>query len=710
MLLVDTNKENYMSEQFKSSVITLFENYRYKYVKETSGVLVFEYASGMYSGVELVPINDKVGKKDIERIKIEYSNSGYATHVYEKCDIEQIQRDLFNGFFQTRLSNNRIKNKYLQYCKRVMLQYGKKPEDYKYIEVSYDKEVDFVEDKSDVPLVDSIFSLLQDKGARLIIMEAPAGFGKTSTAYEVLSRYQDVENDVRPFMMELYKDRTASIFKYILLSNIDMDFDVNIKSDIVIENIKEGRIPLLVDGFDELLSKEIDGKGHGKVEFKEVESMLSTIAELLQGNAKIMLTSRKTAIFSGEEFSDWYEGLIEKGLNFQIVKYSLNTPSIRDWLDKDSIAHYDSSLLKVLNNPVLLGFLKYCGEELKSSCSNIVETFFDLLLNREIERQDIPFSAQEQRTIMRRLAMVLAGFNCSTDTRDSIVSIINETSSKLISSKATVARDIDSLLNSLSNHALLNRKNDKVGFLNDFIYGTMLAESFVHYKIDDNYGIDFASNIQPFFLEKCIDASVFLSSDLKLRIWDSLKTNAVLNSVDSALCDWKLRGSAQGVVEGVSFDDEILSDVALGESSARIIGCTFSNIIFTRCIFNFSFIENCTFVQCSFIDCIKEGSNLSCYEYGCNDKDGILFLDEEEVSIQDVKSDDEIKVSILKKYFMVGSQRRRMKLISVIRRDYADNEKQFRRCVSSLSSEKLLIVNGDKSFITDEGVQWLQAK
>lgn len=698
-----------MITQNKSEIVTLFENYRYRFLKDVSDVLVFEYASGMYSGIEIVPYGKSVSKSVIDKLKSDYSRSGYATHVYDVCDLEQIQKDLFNGFFQTSLSNKRIKNKYQQYCKRVMLQYGKSPEDYEYIEVSYDKEIDFNEVKPDGPLVDSIYSLLQGKGAKLIIVEAPAGFGKTSTAYEVLSRYQGVERDVRPFMMELYKDRTASIFKYILLSNIDMDFDINIKSDIVIENIKQGRIPLLVDGFDELLSKDIDGTVNHQIEFKEVESMLSTIAELLQGDAKIMLTSRRTAIFSGEEFAEWYENLIDKGLDFEFVKYNLNTPSIRDWLDKEVVARYDQNLLKVLNNPVLLGFLKYCSAELDSTNANIVEKFFDLLLSREIERQDIPFTVEEQKIIMRRLAMVLAGFNCSTDTRESIISSIYETSSKLISSKVTSSRDIDSLLNSLSNHALLNRKNDKVGFLNDFIYGIMLAESFLHYNKEDKFGIDFASSIQSVLLNKCADASVFLSPTNKQAVWTSMKRYAEMNSVDATLCDWKLCGNTRRGVEGVSFDGELLSDVTFGEACARVSRCTFSNITFTRCTFDFNFIDNCTFVQCSFYDCIREGSNFNCYEYGCLDQDGILHLDEEEIIVPDVQSDDEIKQSILRKYFMVGSQRRRMKLISVVRKDYADNEKQFKRCVASLASDKLLIVNGDKSFITDEGVQWLQA-
>ena len=287
-----------MDASNKNEIISLFENYRYNLLKDRDGVLIFEYASGMYSAVEIVPVSDKIKREEIEKIKEDYSRSGYATHLYENCDIQEIQRDLFNGFFQTKLSNNRIKTKYRDYCASVMMQYGKTADDYKYIEVPFEQEYDFRENKTKLGIVDSLFSMLQGDGARLIILEAPAGFGKTSTTYEVLSRFQDVEKDVRPFMMELYKDRTAQIFKYVMLSNIDRDFDVSIKSEIVIDNIKTGRIPLLVDGFDELLSRDINSSH--KVDFNEVEFLLTALCGD-RGPALFAQHDRETVTGNGDK-------------------------------------------------------------------------------------------------------------------------------------------------------------------------------------------------------------------------------------------------------------------------------------------------------------------------------------------------------------------------------------------------------------------------
>ena len=691
----------------KDGIISLFRDYRYNLLKDKDGVLIFEYASGMYSAVEIVPISDSIQRAEVERIKEDYSRSGYATHLYDSCDIDEIQRDLFNGFFQTKLSNSKIRNKYKDYCASVMMQFGKPAEDYKYIEVPYEQEYDFRNREITKGIIDSLYNVLQEDGARLIILEAPAGFGKTSTTYELLSRFQDVEKDVRPFLMELYKDRTAQIFKYVMLSNIDRDFDVSIKSEIVIDNIKAGRIPLLVDGFDELLSRDI--YSNHKVDFKEVESMLSTIADLLEGDAKILLTSRKTAIFSGEEFYEWYEKLKDKGLDFHIVKYNLNNPTLSDWLEKKDIDKYGKALLSVLNNPVLLGFIKYCGERTDGSETNIVKRFLDLLLTREIDRQNLPFSVGEQQEILRRLAMSMAGFNCTSDTRAWIMSLIEGTSGNLVSSRTTASRDMESLLNTLTNHALLNRKNDKVGFLNDFIFGTMLAQAFMHYPSDDHYEIIDTKEITADFIDKTVKAAMFFDDDDKESVREAIKKNTSLDCINNALCDWKLKGECDSNLEGLSFGEEKFVDVIFGKHNNEIINCTFSNVEFIGCSFNYNYMKGCTFVQCRFSDCIREGKNFSCYDYGCIDGDILKIDDDGHEEPKEIFSDDEIKASILRKYFMVGNQRRRMKLISIIRKDYLSFERQFKRCLDSLESNRYLIINGDKSFITDDGVQWIQS-
>lgn len=56
------------------------------------------------------------------------------------------------------------------------------------------------------------------------------------------------------------------------------------------------------------------------------KTMLQTIADLLNGNAKIVLTTRKTAILSGEDFYEWYEETVTEKEKFYILRYKLEQP------------------------------------------------------------------------------------------------------------------------------------------------------------------------------------------------------------------------------------------------------------------------------------------------------------------------------------------------------------------------------------------------
>ena len=151
---------------------------------------------------------------------------------------------------------------------------------YEYIESPYTIEENILDTKfgQKNDLINSIYRDISGIGPTLIIVEAAAGFGKTSTALELLKKYEYVEHGIRPFYMELSKDRQAATFRYLLLSQMHREFNVLLGDDIVNHNIKKGRIPLIIDGFDELLSEDLDTGNVNKARRKG-ETMLSTIAE-----------------------------------------------------------------------------------------------------------------------------------------------------------------------------------------------------------------------------------------------------------------------------------------------------------------------------------------------------------------------------------------------------------------------------------------------
>ncbi|MBK7959272.1 MAG: hypothetical protein IPK03_14975 [Bacteroidetes bacterium] len=100
---------------------------------------------------------------------------------------------------------------------------------------------------------------------------------------------------------------------------------------------------MIIDGFDELLDKVNVSDTDISNAFDEIETMLDTIGSLLENKAKIVLTTRKTAIFSGLEFDKWTQKWDKK---FEVSRLSLKEPKIKDWLGSERF-----SLIKSQNVP-----------------------------------------------------------------------------------------------------------------------------------------------------------------------------------------------------------------------------------------------------------------------------------------------------------------------------------------------------------------------
>ena len=88
-----------------------------------------------------------------------------------------------------------------------------------------------------------------------------------------------------PIYIELSKNRTASIFRYILLDEIDRKFSF-MNTEVVQEEIARGFVPLVIDGFDELISRAMKVLQETNEDiipqFEDAETMLDTIADLLK--------------------------------------------------------------------------------------------------------------------------------------------------------------------------------------------------------------------------------------------------------------------------------------------------------------------------------------------------------------------------------------------------------------------------------------------
>lgn len=693
----------------------VFELYGYNLLKETNDYIVFSEGHSMYPGIEIVCLDDNI-EKQISILKTEFSSQGYAVRICRSADIPHIEDYLFDWFFRVEKTNNSIHTRYKQYGEAVINAYGLSDTNhrpYEYIDIPYKVENNLFETKDGQKgnLISSIRKDLESKGPRLIIVEAAAGFGKTSTAMELLHSYADEKHNVRPFYMELYKDRQAAIFRYLFLSQVHREFEVLLDDKIVSYNIEQGRIPLIIDGFDELLSEDLDTGNIIKGKRKG-ETMLSTIADLLKINAKIVLTTRKTAILSGSDFLDWYQTKFGDSNTVQIVRYILGQPMLENWLTSSRIKQLSDKILNI-SNPVLLGYLHYLNDEQfarEAKSSNLMGNYIKRLLEREIHRQGLTLTVNEQKVVYERLAAAFVYENITSDTRTNIREDILLLCSDILERHETTSNDSYSLANTLTNHALLDRKgSNNIGFINDFVLGMFLGYAIIDEK--EKNLVEYYKNLSTNFVEKLINAMSIESKDVKEFVWLQLHDNCPNISVEKQLfVDLKLMNQNMHSYYKHYFDGYDVSNTTIGNKDATINSCHFVNFNFKDVTFNMDYITECTFINCTFSQTsldLKKGGNdfFSCVIDGHEFSNEVEASTDIEIIDNQNNNEDAYLIKMLSQYFQVDDRTRKMKMISKLKLDFDDN-KSFKRIFSKLVSNKYILTNGDKTHITNAGVEF----
>lgn len=700
----------------RNRIKDIFKLYEYKCLRDEEDYMVYAVGRNLYPGVEIVCF------KDVEPAKVDSLVEGFRELNYSVrvCNIEQttkIEDYLFDWFFQVEQSNQKIKVRYKEYTSAVMRAYGidsklMSTAHYEYVRCPYTIERDHgvVEYNQGIDIITSLRDELEQDGAKLIIVEAPAGYGKTSTAMELLNSYSYVKTKVRPFYMELSKDRQAPTFYYLLLSQINKNFNVLLGDTIVIHNIKEGRIPLIIDGFDELLSEDLD-KGYSVGDKNKGKTMLETIAALLENNAKIVLTTRKTAILSGEEFYDWYDRAISDREEIHILRYKLEQPKIEDWLDEKKIRILPDHI-KDLSNPVILGYLHFLNDivfEQEVQSDALVKSYVRRLLTREIERQKLPFSdIHEQQLIYERQASAFAYDDCTSDTRKNIKENILLLSNDIISKYATPIKDADSIANSLTNHALLDRKGDNnIGFINDFVLGLFIGYALIG---TNNKSLkEYYKTMSPRFIDKVIlSMSACEETEREYACLQLEDQCSNLTPNLRLLAEIKLLHETKSSFTDTYLEGVMIVGICIAKPST-FTNCRFVNCEFVKGSIDFSVFNDCTFINCCFNQVNVEGETKKIDFFECQ-KDNILFDPnmEEDVEVEEItqSSSGSIELEILKKYFPQGCKRRRMQVISRLKNDFED-ARQFKKVFGSLVGRGYLLTNGDQSHISDAGVDYL---
>jgi hypothetical protein len=633
----------------KSDLITIYKRYGFilARIKANDEALVFTLKTGYFDNAEIIKLEQSVSVNDLFT---EFSAAGYACTVRNATTPEQAEEDLFNGFFSVTSTRSRLVDEYKRFTSALVKPYGEKAK-YEYIKAPY--HINGKEGQKTPP--EEVISRIEENKPILFLIEAAAGFGKTCTAQEIAQLLTNSTTRL-PLYAELSRNRQARIFRYILLDEIDRTFPL-LSSSLVQTEIKNGRISVILDGFDELLRKGEDGD-----DFDNKEPMLETVSELLTGRAKIIITTRRTILFDGDEFHQWLE---RHANDFSVVRIRIQEPKTNDWLPYERIEPLKNAGLdmEAMANPVLLSYLRCIDEQSFSEASSnpegIVQSYFEYMLDRERERQDLRMTIEMQAEVLRKIAEDMISNGYTAEERDYIIKFLLEKCTKEIESTRNQYSSSDKptreeIANKLASHALFDRsatESAKIGFVNEFSLGNYVAENII--SDAEWLGDDLR------FIEPAVKSYSPRTRQSREILFDRLKGSLpYLDTLSRIEISADLVGLLPDDLNYDSVDGVELSFIEIG--SKKLTSFQFNESVFKDCRIIKSGLDKVTFLNCKFFDCevIGDDFNGSVYVLGGSSSPEIIpQLNNSATKQEELPAPDHEKLierSILKRFWPAG--------------------------------------------------------
>ena len=698
----------------KTQVIEKFEKYGFNYKENASNksYLTFTYRSGFFHNAEVVQIAKNAEDDHDIQSKIEQlQSSGVSIKRNEYKTIKQIEDGLFNGFFDTKNWLPKIRQEYKDYVDSILKILPSNTElTYKYINTPYSLQIN----SSDVitkneSIINEIINETSEDGAQLILIEAPAGFGKTCTSYEIINELINKKDKPIPFFTEFSRDRQARVFNHVFIREVDRAFS-QVKSDVVIDELQNGRIIMVLDGFDELLSEDSSSEST-EDDYDNAEPMLETISELLSGNAKVIITSRRSAIFDSATFNEWISNYIDK---FKFKRYRIHSPKIEDWLSEYKRASLKNVGINIdkLSNPVLLSYLRalniddFDNELTKPDA--IVSRYFTSMLEREMERQNLLMSPEKQTSLLTSIAEDMCDNNYTSDNKEKIIDVIKQKCSEQLeetrrSYKAKDRPTIDALATKLATHAFFDRSNqgnNKIEFINEFVFGNYIAEHII------NYGEEWLASDER-FVEPAISSYIARTKLEKENLWQNLTTTRdFISESDHMKFEYMmLNDLVSHRYNDSSINSVLLEDITLF-NTPTIKNISFSNTSFTNIEFNVDKLINATFINCKFYSCLVHGSDILSNSFtflNCTCNNDLLNELEESQSENENGIENELRELIFRKFFPVGSagcERIHLPLVSIYKiTNQGFSKRDITKEIKLLKKEGILTDADNSSFI-----------
>ncbi|PNG29062.1 hypothetical protein A1395_28665 [Pseudomonas protegens] len=688
----------------------IYKQYGFEEARSSEpSIHVFTYRSGHFHNADIVKIDDSKCDGAEEKVFNEFKRSGFACKVRTYKTAEDIETTLFKGFFSVDSTREKLIREYKRYADAI----AKAHDDdgvYQYINSHY-----LINDRvGESSVINEIYSRLHDPKPRLFLVEAAAGFGKTCAAYELLKEIAVKTDSMVPLFSELSRNRQAKIFRYVLLDEIDRSFP-SLRSGLVRAQIQNGNVPVILDGFDELIPQSKTNQESEN--YDSTEPMLETIGELLKKSAKVVLTTRRTAIFDGDEFHSWVDRHLE---DFEVYRIRISEPTIQDWIPQNRLAELEKAQFPIerLNNPVLLAYLRCIPhpafEAAVRDPNSIVQQYFDSMLERERKRQDLRVLPNDQYLILKTIAADMMSGNYTSESKEFISDLILKKHHEVLDEarrqySAEDRPSLGELVTKLAGHALLDKSNEDtqgIGFVNEFVLGNFCAEIIS----DDDTG-EWVGYER--FVEPAVIATIPRGQLQKLALWNALQFNLeFLTASEKVLYTATLTGSLDINLEDNSVENIDLHNFSLGRirsiKNFLFINCSFSNITFyTANLTEVSFV-NCRFYNCG-VTHGKSGNKI--HALGCfSDREG--FLDSLQDSIgheEDItKIISDAELFVLEKFWPRGRnifhKHRPLKIVCA--NAGTIGQEKILEAIADLRRQGL-IVDGDKNNVLELNVNFV---
>ena len=695
-----------IGEKIIEEIEALYELYGFSKVKQSDDYVVFTYSNGYFYNAEIIKFNNQIEETKLKR---EFEEAGYSVRIIEYVSLEKTHELLFNGFFAVKNINDRLLKDYELFgelqSKKLL------GATYEYVEPKCNWNCEG-EQKD---LIFGIYEQIQKPGAQLIILEAAAGYGKTCTSYELIKMIADnCTDNFAPIFTELSKNRKAALFRYVLLDEIDRKF-TSLSSELVISEIRNGKVPLIIDGFDELISRSNKNMSDPNSVEDDSQTMLDTIAELFEPGCqtKVVLTSRKSAIFTGDIFEEWKDKHLPK---CNVTRVSIDEPTVSDWIGFEKTEYLEKHGIPFASiiNPILLAFMRSMEmdkfEETCSNVENVISYYFNSLLERERERQSLQLTVKEQYRIMEQIAKDFVEFEIIAEEisfiRDLFIEIIHDNYKSYRDRYVAIEErpTEEEFATKLAGHALLNRispQKNQIGFINDFIFGILIGDCILE---DDSI----LEEMDGKYIDIACTAYASRSDEKKNELLEKVLPQIDrLNYEQQLDTEIKLANTIQRNYESHYFSNRSFQDVFF-DGSYGFKKCTFRNCLFKESIFVTRAFEECSFYDCKFydIEVIRDTTTNRKLIFSANCVGHEKLMKESAYEEANIVTDNYEQI-VLKMYWGKGNRfsKGRLPEMFLLRTPNEETRMGIANALESLKHKNLLYKEGHYWFVNTEKIK-----